>query len=103
MKSSTFKSSKLLETLPLPLELRRRVFYFAVIEPHPLPLFSHRDCAGRIDGYAIEKDLRMVATCKDFHNELKDMLYSQSCFSASVIRNEAEKGATLFQVELKRI
>lgn len=61
--------------MALPAELRRRVYYFAVVEPHPLPLITYR-FHRRVYGYGVEKDLRMLHTCKEFRAEMSGLLYS---------------------------
>lgn len=102
-KVSASKAQGGLETLPLPLELRRKIYYFVIIEPSPLPLLQHQDPAGRTDGYGIEKNLRMLKTCKEFRKEMEDFMYSHNCFSISVQERKAEKPTTMFAVDPRRV
>ena len=86
----------------LPAEILCRVYYFAIVQPHPLPLI-----AGYVNNwvrfYTVEKDLRMINTDSEFREEMKKLLYSENSFSFSVQQIEPEEGAHQFRVELGRI
>ena len=86
----------------LPAELRRRVYYFAVIEPHPLPLIPrHVNIFVKI--YVLEKDMRMTNANKEFRELVKEFLYSENSFSFSVRPAEPREGAQQFQVDVRQI
>ena len=86
----------------LPAELRRRIYYFAVVEPHPLPLMTH--LFGDIPYcFGVEKDLRMLETCKEFRTEMSDLLYSENSFTYAIPRFEVEEDTKSFKIDLKRV
>lgn len=86
----------------LPAEIRCRIYYFAVAEPHPLPLFV-RDPDTWDKVYVVEKDLRMINTNREFREEMNKLLFSENSFSFSVQRPEPQEGARQFRVELERM
>ena len=88
--------------MALPAELRRRVYYFAVVEPHPLPLMTYR-FHGMVYGYSVEKDLRMLKTCKEFRTEMNKLLYSENSFTYAIPRHEAEEDTESSRIDLKRV
>ena len=55
----SFQPLVVFRLMALPAELRRRVYYFAVVEPHPLPLMTYRFHRW-VYGYGVEKNLRML-------------------------------------------
>lgn len=66
---------------PLPLEVRRMIYRFTVVEPEPLTLISHLDHAQKINGYGVDRDLLLLETCKEFREQMKELFYSENCFS----------------------
>ena len=98
----TFQPVRVFRLMTLPLELRRKIYYFAVVEPHPLPLMTHR-FRGKAHGYSVKKDLRMLRTCKEFHTEMDDWLYSENSFTYAIPRHEAEEHTQSSKVDLKRV
>ena len=85
--------------MSLPLELRRRIYHFAIAEPHPIPLVAYH--LAKI--FAVEKDLRMLETCSEFRTLMKDLLYSENSFSISTTRTKVEEGTKMFPVDPKRL
>ena len=98
----TFQPLRVFRLMALPPELRRRVYYFAIIEPHPLPLMTHR-FRGKANGYSVKRDLRMLNTCEEFHTEMSDLLYSENSFTYAIPRHEAEEHTQSSMVDLKRV
>ena len=92
-------------SFPLPLEIRRIIYHFAIVEPQPLPLIPHFYHFGpmdsyMVDAYGVEKDLRMLETCREFRAEMTDVFYSQNSFSHTVGIVDDEK-KQLCKVNLK--
>lgn len=96
---SAFQRQGVSPFMSLPPELRRRIYHFAIVEPHPLPLVACR--LAKI--YAVQKDLRMLDICGEFRTLMKDLLYSENSFAISTTRLKVEEGTTTFQVDPKRI
>lgn len=104
--SSAFERKGVFRFMALPLEIRRMIYYIAVVEPHPLPLIPHRYRKRNnnlVAAYAVEKDLRMLETSSEFRTEMKEMLYSENSFSYFIGTNCTHKGIEANQVDLKRI
>ena len=89
--------------MALPLELRLRVYHFAVIEPHPLPLTTYHFGRMADGGYGVEKDLWMLETCEEFHTEMSKLLYSENSFSYTIPRHEPEEDTESFKIDLRRV
>ena len=102
---STLKRQGVFRLMALPAELRRRVYYFAIVEPHPLPLITYRFY--RFDRiayrYSVDKDLRMLETCKEFRKDMGDLLYSENSFTYAMPRLEAEEDTKLTKIDIKRV
>ena len=100
--SSAFQRQGVFRLMSLPPELRRRVYYFAVIEPHPLPLITRgSDCIAH--SYCVEKDMRMLETCDEFRTEMNNLLYSENSFSYSIPRHEPGEETESFEIDLRRV
>lgn len=88
----------------LPIELRCRIYHFAVVEPHPIPLTV---CRSKFDPFVrifvVERDMRLLEVCREFRTEIVKTLYSGNSFSFALKRDELEEGTKLFQVDLGRI
>lgn len=101
---SAFERQDVFRFMSLPPELRRKVYYFAILEPHPLPLIARYGVSDHYSAYyAVEKDLRMLETCREFRAEMKNLPYSENSFSFSIRQSELEKGTKMFPVDLTRI
>ena len=96
---SAFQRQGVFRFMSLLPELRRRIYHFAIVEPHPLPLVAYH--LAKV--HAVEKDLRVLETCSEFRTLLKGLLYSENSFSISTTRIKAEEGTKMFQVDPKRI
>lgn len=104
--SSAWERKGAFRFMDLPLELRRIIYYIAIVESHPLPLIPHRYRKLKlnfVDAYAVKKDLRMLETSSEFRTEMKEMLYSENSFSYLIGTNLTDKGIEANQVDLKRI
>ena len=98
----TFQPLGVFRLMALPAELRRRVYYFAFVAPHPLPLLTH--CYRCMDyGYSVAKDLRMLGTYKEFRREISGLLYAKNSFTYVISRDEAEDHDETSQIDLKRV
>ena len=71
--------------LPLPLEIRRMIYRFAVSESRPLPLLCecYRDGSRDLKAYHVEQDWRMLETCKEFRAEMKELLSCRRMYEIS--------------------
>ncbi|CAF9939062.1 hypothetical protein IMSHALPRED_001192 [Imshaugia aleurites] len=98
-----FECEGVFRLMELPLELRRRIYHFAVAEPHPLPLIAYCKKFGNHIIWTVEKDLGMLETCKDFLTQMEDMLYSENSFSTSSPDFSLEEETTRFQIDPRRI
>ncbi len=89
----------------LPPEVRCRIYYFAIVEPHPLRLIARYVIGlnGGVQIFGVEKDLRMLETNREIRTEMKRMLYSGNSFWSSVSRDDLEEGTKLFKVDLSQI
>ena len=89
----------------LPMEVRCRIYYFAIVEPHPLRLIarSGKRLNGHVQIYGVEKDLRMLETNSEFLTEMKRMLYSGNSFWFSVSKDDLEEETKLFKVDPSQI
>lgn len=104
--SSSFERKGVFRFMDLIAELRRMIYRIAVVEPHPLPLIPHRYRMlnnNFVDAYAVEKDLRMLETSREFRTEMKEMLYSENSFSYFIGPNVTERGIEANKIDLKRI
>lgn len=99
---STLQPMGVFRLMALPLELRCRIYYFAVVEPHPLPLITYHYNI-RVYGYGVEKDLRMLDTCKEFRREMSKLLYSKNSFTYAIPRLKTEEDSKLSAIDLKRV
>lgn len=97
-----FERQGVFRLMDLPAEIRLRVYYFAIAEPHPLPLFV-RDVNTSANIYVVEKDMRMINTNREFREEMKTLPYSVNTFSFSFRQARPKEGAQLFQVDVRRI
>ena len=88
--------------MALPPELRRRIYYFAVVEPHPLRLMAYPSCDNPY-GYNVKKNLRMFEACREFRTEMSDLLYSENSFSYAIPRHELKKNTKSYRIDLKRV
>ena len=100
--TSTSQPQYVFQIMLLPAEVRRRIYYFVVLEPHPIPLVP---CISRgfVEAYVVERDLRSLGTCEEFRTELKKAFYSNNSFSYSAKLEECEKGTRTFLVDLTRL
>ena len=97
-----FERQGVFRFMDLPAEVRCSIYYFAVFEPHPLPLIKHH-YREHGDVYSVEKDLRMLGTSSEFRTEMQHVLYSENSFSYSIPLNEVEVGTKTFPLDLRRI
>ena len=88
--------------MSLPAELRCKIYRYAVVEPHPLPLRTHR-YRDRSVGCGVEWDLRMLYTCKEFQTEMSELLYLENSFSYSIPQDEVEQEPEIFRIDPRRI
>lgn len=96
--------------MSLPLELRRKVYCFAVMRTRPIKLrINYHGLAttdtlgpGRVRMYTAQ-DFRMLETNIEFRKELSDALYVKSTFDLYLWWQETEKGTRLFQIDPRRI
>ena len=100
--SSAFQRQGVFRLMSLPLELRCRVYYFVVVEPHPLPLKTFY-FGGIAHGYLVEKDLRMLGTCEEFRTEMNKLLYSENSFTYAIPRHEAAEDTKSSKIDLRRV
>ena len=98
----TFERQGVFRFKDLPAEIRCKVYYFAIVDPHPLPLFA-RDPKTSDKVYVVEKDMRMINTNREFREETRQLPYSENSFSFSVRQHKPRKGAQQFRVDVKRI
>lgn len=101
---SPFERQGVFEFELLPAEIRRMICYFAMIEPHPLPLTV---CRSKVDRsfrfFAVGKDLRLVQIFREFRTEMMKWLYSENSFSFALQRDELEEETKTFPVDLGKI
>lgn len=102
--TSAVQCQRVFPLMSLPLELHRNIYYFAIVEPHPVPLIvRYRGPGQSVRVFATAKDLRMLETCSEFRTEMKSSLYSENSFCFSSKWDELEAGTKLFQVDIVRI
>lgn len=89
----------------LPAEIRRRVYYFAIVQPHLIPLIAHYDNLATfitnqpssVSVYATENDLRMLGTDQEFRKDMSDLLYSENSFYLSTLPTKPEREERVFR------
>lgn len=102
--ASAFQRRGVFPFMSLPAELRRQIYRFAIVEPHPIALdFRYRGPRQSVRVFARAKDLRMLETCSEFRTEMRSLLYSENSFCFSSKWDELEAGTELFQVDIARI
>ena len=93
----------------LPPEIRCMIYYYLIVEPHPLPLLQSSRPEwdeNALRTYAIRKDLRVLRTCRKVYEEMSEMInliYSELCFSYSIRIPAVEEGTEAFRIDLTRI
>ena len=102
---STFERQGIFQFMALPPELRINIYRFAAVEPHPLTLYAHYDHRSDcLKGYAVEKDLGMLETCKKIRKEMGEVLYSENTFYLSIgLSTDCKKGPKTSQINIRRI
>lgn len=95
----------------LPGEIRHRVYYFAIVQPHPMPLIADYDnlatattnCPSSVSVYAMESDLRMLGINQESRKDMSDLLYSKNSFYLSTLPTKPKIGARVFRIDTTRI
>lgn len=102
---STFERPGIFQFMALPPELRVSIYRFATVEPHPLTLYPHYDDRkDSLKGYAVQKDLGMLETCKKIRTEMEEVLYSENSFHLCIGKFPAfEEGIKKFQIDIRRL
>ena len=102
---STFECQDIFQFMGLPPELRVHVYRFAAAEPHFLTLYAHYDDrSDSLKGYAVQKDLALLGTCKTIRAEMEEVLYSENTFHLCIGKYPwFVGGAQNFQIDIGRI
>ncbi len=95
--------------MSFPLEVRRRVYFFAVIRKRPIRLLINYHGLsttqtlgpGRVRLYTT--DFQMLFTCREFRKEMTDVLYAKNAWDISLFMVEFDEGTKFFQIDLSTL
>lgn len=95
--------------MSFPLEVRRKVYFFAVIRKRPIRLLINYHGLsttqtlgpGRVRLYTT--DFQMLFTCREFRKEMTDVLYAKNAWDISLFMVEFDEGTKFLQIDLRKI